>query len=108
MKAHQYIKNGEGKNFDYSQDHVFVKLSSHDTNGELCVVEDHLKPGFYLARHHHKLMTEIFYVLEGDFDIRFDDKLIRGGKGDTITVPQGVWHEVNSKNGTILITIFKN
>jgi uncharacterized cupin superfamily protein len=73
MKHKQYIKNGEGENYNYSQDHCFVKLSSRDTNGELCLIEDTLKPGFHLKRHHHKLMTEIFYVLIGEMELVFDD-----------------------------------
>ena len=44
MNKVETIKNGEGKNYNYSQDHCFVKLSSDQTNGELCIVEDTLKP----------------------------------------------------------------
>lgn len=68
MKGKELIRNGEGENYNYSQDHCFVKLSSRHTNGELCVVEDKLKPGFFLARHHHKIMTEVFYILEGEVE----------------------------------------
>ena len=46
MTHQEIIKNGEGENYNYAQDHCFVKLSSHHTNGELCFVEDTLKPGF--------------------------------------------------------------
>lgn len=108
MNEYQYIKNGAGLDFDYAQDHVYVKLSSHDTHGELCMVEDHLKPGFYLANHYHKVMTEVFYILDGEFEITFGDKQVKGAKGDTITVPPGVWHMVRSEHGARLITLFKN
>ncbi len=57
MKEKEVIRNGEGENYNYSQDHCFVKLSSNNTNNELCFVEDTLKPNFFLARHHHKIMT---------------------------------------------------
>ena len=60
MESFQFVKAGEGENYNYSQDHCFVKLSSDKTNGELCFVEDTLKPKFFLARHHHKIMTEVF------------------------------------------------
>jgi len=108
MKEASYIQNGEGKNFDYSQDHVFIKLPSHETNGELCLVEDILKPGFHLTRHYHKIMVEIFYIIEGEIEFIFDDKKIMAGKGDTISVPQTVWHEVRSENGCKMLTLFKN
>ncbi len=58
MKYKEIIRNGEGENYNYSQDHCFVKLSSKHTNGELSFVEDKIKPGFFLPRHHHKIMTE--------------------------------------------------
>jgi len=108
MKSNEIIRNGEGENYNYSQDHCFIKLSSRDTNGELCLIEDTLKPGFHLKRHHHKVMTEVFYILEGELELVFDDKTRVLREGDTITVLPNVWHEANSKNGGKMLTIFKN
>ena len=108
MKEKEIIKNGEGKNYNYSQDHCFVKLSSHHTNGELSFVEDTLKPGFYLGRHHHKIMTEVFYILEGTVELIFDDETIIATKGDTITVPPNVWHAARCTEGGKMLRIFKN
>jgi len=108
MKSKEIIRKGEGENYNYSQDHCFVKLSSRDTKGELCLIEDTLKPGFHLARHHHKIMTEVFYMLVGELELIFDDETIMLREGDTITVPPNVWHEANCKDGGKMLTIFKN
>ena len=108
MDQKEVIKNGEGENYNYSQDHCFVKLSSQNTNGELCFVEDTLKPGFHLGRHHHKIMTEVFYVLEGEVELIFDDETIIMRPGDTVTVPPNVWHAATCKEGGKMLTIFKN
>jgi len=108
MTQKEIVRNGEGENFDYSQDHCFIKLASNQTNGELCFVEDTLKPGFHLGRHHHKIMTEIFYILEGQVEFIFDDETILAGPGDTITAPPNVWHEAKCKAGGKMLTIFKN
>jgi quercetin dioxygenase-like cupin family protein len=108
MKEKEVIRNGEGENYNYSQDHCFIKLSSNHTNGELCFVEDTLKPGFHLPRHHHKIMTEVFYMLEGELELIFDDETIIAKSGDTITVPPHVWHEAKCKEGGKMLTIFKN
>lgn len=108
MKEKEIIRNGEGENYNYSQDHCFIKLSSHRTNGELSFVEDTLKPGFYLGRHHHKLMTEVFYILEGEVELIFDDESITAGPGDTVTVPPNVWHAARCEKGGKMLTIFKN
>ncbi|CAF1576460.1 unnamed protein product, partial [Didymodactylos carnosus] len=103
-----WVKNGQGKDYDYSQDHLYVKVPSSATNGELSVVEDTLKPGFFLARHHHKKMTEIFFIIEGQVQLVFDDETITANTGDTITVPPNTWHAAKSTNGSKMLTIFKN
>ncbi len=108
MTEKEIIRSGEGKNYNYSQDHCFVKLSSHHTNGELSFVEDTLKPGFYLGKHHHKIMTEVFYILEGEVELIFDDETIVAKPGDTITVPPNVWHAARCTEGGKMLTIFKN
>ncbi len=108
METREIIRNGEGENYNYSQDHCFIKLSSKNTNGELCFVEDTLKPGFYLARHHHKIMTEVFYIIEGEVELIFDDETIVAKPGDTITVPPHVWHAARCEQGGKMLTIFKN
>ena len=108
MEEKEIIRNGEGENYNYSQDHCFVKLSSKKTNGELCVVEDKLKPGFFLPRHHHKIMTEVFYILDGEVELIFDDKSITAKSGDTITVPPNVWHAARCEKGGKMLTLFKN
>ncbi|MEM7571788.1 MAG: cupin domain-containing protein [Bacteroidota bacterium] len=108
MTTHNYIAQGQGENYDYAQDHCYIKLSSRDTNGELCLIEDTLKPGFHLARHHHKRMTEVFYMLEGEMELVFDDQTVVLRAGDTITVPPNVWHEAKCAAGGRMLTIFKN
>lgn len=108
MKDIEVIRKGEGDNYNYSQDHCFVKLSSHMTDDSLSFVEDTLKPGFYLARHHHKIMTEIFYILEGEVELIFDDKTVVATAGDTVTVPPHVWHAAACKEGGKMLSIFKN
>ena len=107
MDTYQYIKSGAGKDYDYSQDHCFVKLSSNDTNRELSMVEDTMKPGFFLGRHHHKIMTEVFYILEGEVEFVFDDDTVVARVGDTVTVPPLVWHAARCESGGRMLTIFK-
>ena len=108
MKTKEFVRKGEGPNYNYSQDHCFVKLASAKTNGELCFVEDTLKPGFYLGRHHHKIMTEVFYILEGQVELIFDDETLICYPGDTVTVPPNVWHAAKCEAGGKMLTIFKN
>lgn len=108
METQKIVRQGKGENYDYSQDHCFIKVSSKDTNGELCLIEDTLKPGFHLKRHHHKVMTEVFYMLEGQLELVFDDETIVLDEGDTITVPPMIWHEAKCEKGGKMLTLFKN
>lgn len=108
METKKYVAKGEGENYDYSQDHCFIKVSSRDTNGELCLIEDTLKPGFHLKRHHHKIMTEVFYMLVGEMELIFDEETIILKEGDTIAIPPNMWHEAKCVEGGKMLTIFKN
>ncbi len=108
MRSKKYVARGQGENYNYSQDHCFIKVSSKDTNGELCLIEDTIKPGFHLKRHHHKIMTEVFYMIEGEMELIFDDETVVLKPGDTITVAPNVWHEAKCEDGGKMLTIFKD
>tara|TARA_B100000809_G_C15115212_1_gene522155 strand:- start:1881 stop:2201 length:321 start_codon:yes stop_codon:yes gene_type:complete len=99
MKKQEFTRNGGGDNYNYSQNHCFVKFSCYQTNGELNFVEDTLKQGFYLARHHHKIMKEVFYVLESVVELIFDDETIRAKASDSVTVPIDVQHACKCEKG---------
>ena len=53
-------------------------------------------------------MTEVFYILEGEVELGFDDETIFLKAGDTITVPPNVWHYAKCEKGGKMLTIFKN
>lgn len=103
---YQVIPSGQGQDYDWANDHIFVKATLDLTSGRVTFVEDTLKPGFHLARHYHKTMTEIFYILEGAIEFKFDDQTIIVTPGMTINVPPHNWHEVTCPQGGKLLTIF--
>lgn len=103
---HQIIQAGQGTNYDWSNDHIFIKTAQQFTDGRVTLVEDTLKAGFHLARHYHKVMTEIFYILTGKMEFKFDDETIMTSPGMTINIPPNVWHEVRCLDGGKLLTIF--
>lgn len=100
------ILPGEGKSYDWAKDHVYVKSTLDLSEGRVTLVEDRLKPGFQLARHHHRRMIEIFYVLDGVVEFAFDDETVSACAGTTLNVPPGVRHAVRSLDGARLLTIF--
>lgn len=102
----QLVRKGSGDDYDYSMDHCFVKVASSDMDGKLSMVEDEIKPGFKLERHHHRIMVEVFYVLEGEIEFTFDDRVVTLSAGDTLTIPPHVRHAAESKEGGRMLTIF--
>lgn len=107
MKTKQeVIEAGGGPSYDWTNDHICVKTTCDHADGRVTVVEDRLKPGFHLARHYHKRMTEIFYILEGEVTFNFSDESVVASRGVTINIPPNVVHEVTSKEGARLITVF--
>lgn len=103
---HKTVQPGEGIEYKWSSDHIFVKSVGALADGRVSMVEDTLKSGFHLARHHHKKMTEIFYILEGELTLIFDDENVVASAGTTVNVPANVWHEAKSENGAKMLSIF--
>jgi quercetin dioxygenase-like cupin family protein len=100
------IPAGRGTQFDWANDSVRVLSPAHLTHGATTVVEYTLKPGFFLARHHHKEATEVFFVLEGSVNFRLDDQSLTAGVGDTVNITPPTRHEVSAPDGARIITIF--
>jgi len=100
------VPSGGGPDYDWSNDHMFVKTPAEMTDGRATVVEDLLKPGFHLPRHHHRSMVEIFHITEGAAIFVFDDETVAVEPGMSVTVPPNVRHEVSSPTGARLITVF--
>lgn len=102
----QVIGTGEGPEYDWESDHICVKTTCDHADGRVTVVEDTLKPGFHLARHHHKKMTEIFYFLEGEVTFKFAAETVLASRGMTINIPPNVTHEVMCEKGARMLTVF--
>jgi quercetin dioxygenase-like cupin family protein len=100
------VSAGGGVVYDWANDQVSVKVAAAATDGRVTVVEDRLKPGFDLARHRHRVMTEIFYVLEGEVIFEYDDGSITATPGMTVVIPPRVWHRATCAAGGRLITVF--
>ena len=103
---YEIVQPGQGIEYEWSSDHIFVKALGDLTEGRVSIVEITMKSGFHLGRHHHKKMTEIFYILEGEIALIFDDETVVASTGATINIPPNVWHEAKSENGAKMLAIF--
>ncbi|MBI3709748.1 MAG: cupin domain-containing protein [Proteobacteria bacterium] len=88
-----------GANYNWSNDHSFVKVSSQDTNGAFALIEDNLKAEFSLGLHEHREHAETFYILEGDVDFYIDGKWMTAGTGTTIHIPPRIPHALKMPAG---------
>jgi len=99
MKRYNFLKPGEGVNYDWSMDNTFVKVSTADTGGAFCLMEDNLKREFSLGLHLHRQHAETFYVLEGNVDFYIDGEWMTATPATTIHIPPGVPHAVVLPDG---------
>ena len=56
--------------------------------------------------HYHTKIEELFYVLEGEIDLRCGERVVHGGPGTFVFVPPGVAHALgnfSSASGRMLL-----
>ena len=82
-------------------DVVTIKASGQHTSGNLLVMEVIVPPGGGPPALHRHTSSEIFYLLEGEFEVSTVDtnnalSTAKVAAGDTLSIPSMVWH--NFKN----------
>lgn len=83
---------GDGPNYDWANDHTFVKVGASETGGAYTLMEDNLKATFALGLHLHRYHAETFYILEGSIDFYVDGQWMTAEPGATLHIPPGVPH----------------
>ncbi|QEC68911.1 cupin domain-containing protein [Panacibacter ginsenosidivorans] len=81
-------------------------ISSYDTDGKVCLYEALFKNHQQnKSVHYHKLITETFTVLEGEFYFYLDKDEYVLGKGDSLVIPPYTIHGFRSKapNSRVMI-----
>ena len=94
-ERYRFIPPNSGTSYQWSNDHSFVKVSSEDTGGAYCVIEDNLSSEFSLGLHLHRQHAESFYILEGSIPFYIDGDWMDATAGSTIHVPPGIPHAVD-------------
>lgn len=84
------------------------KISSEETGGAYSIVESVVPPLDGPPTHVHHDEDEVFYVAEGEFEIRCGEQTFTATKGALAVLPRNVPHSfrnVGAEAGTLLITI---
>lgn len=74
-------------------------LSTVDDCKGASTFEFHALPGFDTGSHVHSRIEELFYVLEGEMELRVGDRVTVAGPGTFACVPVGVAHAFANRGG---------
>ena len=87
---------------------IIARVRGGDTDGEYSVVEETVPPGGGVPLHIHHREDEIFYVLDGEFEVRCGERTFMASRGTQGVALRNVPHSfrnVGSTDATILITL---
>ena len=79
--------------FSQFNEHYSPKIAG-ELNGQMVKLVKFKGPFVW---HHHDNEDELFYVVKGNFDMEFRDKIVTINEGEFIIVPRGVEHRPNAK-----------
>jgi quercetin dioxygenase-like cupin family protein len=86
------IAAGAGERIWIVGDTLTIKATGATTGGALALFEVDAAPGGGPPPHTHEHEDEVFYVLDGTFEILLGDERVTAGPGDVAFVPRGVVH----------------
>jgi mannose-6-phosphate isomerase-like protein (cupin superfamily) len=98
---------GTGTTWNVVGDKITCKVSGDQTQGAYAVVEEMIPPQGGPPLHLHRRMDEIFYVLEGEYQVVCGNRTFNAPQGTVFVVPKSVPHSlrnISAAPGRILVT----
>jgi quercetin dioxygenase-like cupin family protein len=86
------VAAGEGERIWIVGDTMTFKATGASTGGNLVLLENLTAPGGGPPPHTHAREDELFYILDGTFEIRIGDDVHELGPGGFAFVPRGTVH----------------
>jgi quercetin dioxygenase-like cupin family protein len=99
---------GEGKVVGVLRDRSTFKVLPDETRGAYAILEQTIPAGHGPPLHVHRHETEIFYVLEGQFEISVGERKIAATTGAMVVGPRDIPHtfrNVGPRDGRLLLTV---
>jgi quercetin dioxygenase-like cupin family protein len=99
---------GEGKVVGILRGKTTFKVLSAETGGAYAVLEQEVPPHHGPPMHVHRHETEIFYILEGQFEVVVGGRTISAPPGACATCPRDIPHtfrNVGNTPGKLLLTV---
>jgi len=99
---------GEGKVVGVLRDQSTFKVLSEETGGAYAILEQMIPAGHGPPLHIHHHETEIFYVLDGQFEITIGERKVTATAGAIVVGPRDIQHtfrNVGSQDARLLLTV---
>ncbi|MGI0005481.1 MAG: cupin domain-containing protein [Nitrososphaera sp.] len=99
------LKSDEGSQINFRGTRMVVKISEEQSEGAYTLIEMTHPQDTGPALHAHPRAAEAYYVLEGEYSIRYGEKEILAKVGDFVFIPKGVPHNYRSglQGGKVLV-----
>ena len=97
------------RRFTVFGDEMRVKQYGDSTGGRYAVMEQTLHPGGGPPPHVHTREDEVFYIVDGEFDILLGDETIRARAGDVLNAPRDLrhtYHAAGDRPATIMFLTY--
>ncbi len=92
---------GEGEVIRRKGNTVTVKVDPKTGSPSMAMGTQALEPGVGIPVHMHEHEDEVLFVHEGRGVAVLDGQRKEVGEGDTVFIPHGVWHGVESRGGAV-------
>jgi len=93
------LHHGQAGGVSLQQTRVGYLLTAEDSK-RCSLFEFTVAPGFNTGAHYHTKIEEVFYVLDGELDLRCGDRTARGGPGTLVFIPPGTVHAFGNSGST--------
>lgn len=103
-----FIPPEGGKTLSVLGEKITCKVGSEDTEGSYSIIEEISPPGGGPPAHIHDETDEIFYILDGKYEIQCGDNTHIATAGSLAVLPRGIRHmvrNVNDEPGRVLVII---
>jgi mannose-6-phosphate isomerase-like protein (cupin superfamily) len=83
-----FVRPGDGQTFSG----LTCRVSSASTHGEYCAFEFVTLPGEGVPLHVHAREDELYYILEGEYEIQCDGRVFTAQSGAMAVLPRSIPH----------------
>lgn len=93
------LHHGEAGEVTLHQTRIDYLLTAEHSK-QCSLFELSIAPGFNTGTHYHTKFEELFYVFEGELDLRCGNRTVRAGPGTFVFVPPGTAHAFGNSGAT--------